>query len=96
MKEEVSLIVGYGAVLGQRIMRLAALYSVMDQRESGLSRVERSTFHVGMRCSGGKGRATVDDSSLYATLVPVCRVGGYSQFNDDSLTHELTRLRNPG
>jgi hypothetical protein len=34
MKEEVSLLVGSGAVLGQRSMRLAALYSVMDLRET--------------------------------------------------------------
>ena len=40
---------GYGAVLGQRSMRLAVLYIVIDVRETGLSGVERRTFHVGMR-----------------------------------------------
>jgi hypothetical protein len=59
MKEEVSLLVGYGAVLGQRSMRLSALYGVMDLRATGLSGVERRTFHVGMRWSGGKRRSTV-------------------------------------
>jgi hypothetical protein len=49
-----------------------------------------------MRLSGVKGRAAVDDMSLYATLVSVCRVGGYSQFNDDSLAHVVTRLRTLG
>jgi hypothetical protein len=49
MKEEVSLLVGYGVVLSQQSMRLAALYGVMDLRETGLSGVERTTFHVGMR-----------------------------------------------
>ena len=32
MKEEVSLLVGYGAVFGQPSMRLAAVYSAMDVR----------------------------------------------------------------
>ena len=90
MKEEVSLLVGYGAVLGQRPMRLAALYSDMHSRATGLSGVERRTFHDGMRWTGVKGRADVDDMSLYATVVPVCRVGGHSQCADDSLTHVLT------
>ena len=49
MKEEVSLLVCYGAVLGQRSMRHAALYAVMDLRATGLSWVERRTFHVVMR-----------------------------------------------
>ena len=49
MKEDVSILVGYGAVLGQRPMRLPAVYSVVDLRETGLSGVERTTFHVGMR-----------------------------------------------
>ena len=60
MKEEVGLLVGYGAVLGQRSRRLAALYDFMDLRAVGLSGVERRTFHVGMRWSGVKGRADVD------------------------------------
>ena len=34
MKEEVGLLVGHGAVLGQRSMRLAAVYSVMAARET--------------------------------------------------------------
>jgi hypothetical protein len=59
MKEEVSLFVGCGAVLGQRSMRVAAVYSVMDVRATELSGVERMTFAVGMRWSGGKGRAAV-------------------------------------
>ena len=79
MKEEVSLLVGYGVVLGQPSMRLAALYGVMDLRATGLSGFERRTLHVGIRCSGVKGRAAVNDMSLYGTLVPVCRVGGHSQ-----------------
>ena len=90
MKEEVSLLVGYGAVLGQRPMRLAAVYSVVDLRETGLSGVERTTFHVGMRWSGGRGEVVVDDMSLYTTVVPVCRVDGHSQSTDDSLTHVVT------
>jgi hypothetical protein len=49
MKEEVRLLVGYGAVLGQRSMRLAALCGVMGSRATELSDVERRTFHVGMR-----------------------------------------------
>ena len=49
MKEEVGLLVGYGAVLGQRSRRLAALYDFMDLRAAGLSGVERRTFHVVMR-----------------------------------------------
>ena len=49
MKEEVSLLEGYGAVLCQRSMRLAAVYIVMDLRATGLSGVERRTIHVGMR-----------------------------------------------
>ena len=60
MKEEVSLLMGYGAVLGQPSMRLAAVYRVMDVRATALSGVERRTFHVGMRWSGVKGRADVD------------------------------------
>ena len=55
MKEEVRLLLGHGAVLGQRSMRLAAVYSVMDVRETGLSGVERRTFHVDMRWTGGRG-----------------------------------------
>ena len=89
MKEEVSILVGYGAVLGQRPMRLAAVYSVVDLRETGLSGVERTTFHVGMRWSGGRVRAAVNAMSLCATLVPVCRVGGYRRCTDDSRTHEV-------
>jgi hypothetical protein len=54
---------------------------------SGLSVVERRTFAVGMRWSEGRGRAAVDDMSLKVTVVPVCRVGGYSQCTGDSLTH---------
>jgi hypothetical protein len=50
MNEEVRLLVGSGAVLGQQSMRLAVLYSVMELRETGVSVVERSTFHVCMRC----------------------------------------------
>ena len=34
MKEEVSLLVGTGAVLGQRPMRLAAVYGVMELMET--------------------------------------------------------------
>ena len=49
MEEEVSVRVGNGAVLGQRSMRHAALYAVMDLRATGLSWVERRTFHVVMR-----------------------------------------------
>ena len=90
MEEEVSLLVCYGGVLAQRSMRLAALYSVMDLRETGLSGVERRTFHVGMRWGGVDGRATVDDMSLYATLVPVCGACGHSQCTDDALTHVVT------
>jgi hypothetical protein len=90
MKEEVSLLVGYGAVLGQRSMRLAALYSVMDLRASGASGVERRTFHVGVRSSGVKGGGAVDDMSVFATVVPDCRACGHSQCTDDSLTHAVT------
>jgi hypothetical protein len=64
MKEEMSLLVGDGAVPGQRSMRLTTLYSVMDVRATGASGVERRTFHGGMRCSGVTGRAAVDDLSL--------------------------------
>ena len=49
MEEEVSLLVCYGAVLGQRSMGLAALCSDVDLSATGLSGVERTTFHVGMR-----------------------------------------------
>ena len=90
MKEEVSLLVGYGVVLGQPSMRLAALYGVMDLRPTGLSGVERRTFHGGIRCSGGKGRATVGTSLLWPPLVPDCRVDGHSRCTDDSLTHVVT------
>ena len=96
MKEEVSFLVGSGGVHGQRSVRLAALYSVIDLRGTGLSWVERRTFHVDMMWNGGKGRATVDDMSLYTTLVPVCCVGGHSRRADDSLTHVLTCVRDLG
>ena len=69
---------------------LLALYGVVDLGATGLSEVEQRTIHVGMWSSGGRGRATVDDSSWYATVVPVCRVGGHSRYTDDSLTHVLT------
>ena len=49
MEGDVRLLVGYGAMLGQRSMRLATVYSVVDLRETGLTGVERRTFHVGMR-----------------------------------------------
>ena len=49
MKEEVRLHVGYSAALGERSMGLAALYGVMDLRATGLTGVERRTFHVGTR-----------------------------------------------
>ena len=49
MKEEVRLLVGYGAVLGHRSMRLAALYGVKDVWATGLTGVERRTRHGGMR-----------------------------------------------
>ena len=44
MKEEVSILVGYGAVLGQRSMRHAALYGVMDLRATGLSGSSEGPF----------------------------------------------------
>ena len=96
MKEEVSILVGYGAVLGQRSMRHAALYAVMDLRATGLSGVERRTFHGCMRRSGVNGRAAVDDMSLKLTVVSVCRFDDHSQYTDDSLTHVGTRLRTLG
>ena len=49
MKEEVSLLEGYGAVLCQRSMRLGTVYGDMNVRATGLSGVERRTFQVGMR-----------------------------------------------
>ena len=93
MKEEVSLLEGYGAVLCQRSMRLGTVYGDMNVRATGLSGVERRTFQVGMRWSGGRGEVVVDDMSLYTTVVPVCRVDGHSQSTDDSLTHVVTCRR---